>query len=334
MAGFCATIPGAHGKPAADAINPRLNCAAVTPDGRRIMSVGQTTKRREETKLQGNHTNVMMSEVRFWDIETGERVADYHGDDDYGFGYGALSRDGRHVAVGDFSRLRILDAATGQAERTIELPGSWGRRPAFSPDGTLVAMPIDNTIGLFEVSTGRRLHHDESTPVGYSVSGAWSPSGDRIVTGHNDGFVRVWDAATGKLIWHKLLAPVISRSGWNAHPAFVGFSRVGQHVIAAGRRDDPVNHDDGIVAMYEAASGRTVREVPQKAIRWAALATDGRMVVVATSHGSHSAIRISSGSRSGRAVPVGPTRPRTSGLGSIQWPACNSRRSRPGSRRP
>ena len=100
---------------------------------------------------------------------------------------GRCPRDGRRVAVGDFSRLRILDAATGRAERTIELPGSWGRRPAFSPDGTLVAMPIDNTIGLFEVSTGRRLHHDESTPVGNVVSAAWSPSGDRIVTGHDDG---------------------------------------------------------------------------------------------------------------------------------------------------
>ena len=143
----------------------------MTPDGRRIMSVGQTTKPREETKLKYGSKNVTMSEVRFWDIETGERIADYHGDEDYGFGYGALSPDGRHVAVADFSRLRILDAATGQTERTIELPGSWGQRPAFSPDGTLVAMPIDNTIGLFEVSTGRRLHHDESTPVGYVVSG-------------------------------------------------------------------------------------------------------------------------------------------------------------------
>ena len=77
----------------------------------------------------------MMSEVRFWDIETGERVADYHGDEDYGFGYGALSRDGRHVAVGDFSRLRILDAATGQTERTIDLPGSWGGGRRSRPTG-------------------------------------------------------------------------------------------------------------------------------------------------------------------------------------------------------
>jgi WD40 repeat protein len=88
------------------------------------------------------------------------------------------------------------------------------------------------------------------------------------------------------LIWHKLLAPVISRSGSNAYPAFVSFSHDGKLVVAAGRRDDPVQFEDGIVAFYEAASGRTVREVSQKEIRWAALAPNGRMVVAATSHGA------------------------------------------------
>jgi hypothetical protein len=98
--------------------------------------------------------------------------------------------------------------------------------------------------------------------------------------------VRVWDAATGKLIWHKLLAPVISRDGGSAGPAFVRFSRDGQLVVAAGRRDDPVKFENGIVAIYEAERGNSVREVVQKQIRWAALAPDGRMVVVATSHGA------------------------------------------------
>ena len=95
----------------------------------------------------------------------------------------------------------------------------------------------------------------------------------------------MWEAATGKLLWHKLLAPVISPSGWNARPAFVAFSGDGQLVVAAGRRDDPVTYSNGIVAIYEAATGRPVREADQKEIRWAALAPDGRMVVVATSHG-------------------------------------------------
>src|SRR5262249_54836530 len=205
-------------------------------DARRIMSVGQTTKPIEQTKLKYGFREVTMSEVGFWDIESGRRVADYHGDEDYGFGYGALSPDGRHVAVADFGRLRILDAATGEAERTIELHGSWGRPPAFSPDGALVAMPINNAVALFEVSTGRRLPHAPGPPVGSVDSAAWSPSGDRLVTGHADGFVRLWDAATGKLIWHKLLAPVISRSGSNASAAFVSFSREGRLVVAAGRR--------------------------------------------------------------------------------------------------
>jgi WD40 repeat protein len=228
-----------------------------------------------------------MTEVRFWDIETGQRLADYHSDEDCGFGYGTLSKDGGHVAVGDFGRLRILDAATGQAERTIDLPGSWGRRPAFSPDGTLVAMPIANTVGLFEVATGRRLHHDESTPVGGVAAAAWSPAGDRIVTAHDDGLVRAWDATTGKLVWHKLLAPVISRTGWNAKAAFLSFARGGKLVVAAGRRDDPVNYEDGIVVKFEAASGLKAPEIPERQIRWAALAPGGQLIVVATSHGAY-----------------------------------------------
>jgi WD40 repeat protein len=280
------TIPSAHGNPAEESHNPRLNCVAVTPDGRRIMSVGRTMKPVEHTKLKYGFPIAPMSEVRFWDVANGECVADYHGDEDYGEGYGALSRDGRRVAVADFSCLRILDAATGQTERMIDLPGSWGARPAFSPDGTHVAVPDHNTIGIFELSTGRRLHHDASTPVRHSASAAWSPSGERIVTGHADGFVRVWDASTGKLILHKLLAPLESRSGWLAHPGFVTFSGDGKLVIAAGSRDDPVTDDGGIVAIYEASGGGTVREVLQKEIRWAELARDGRMIVAATSRGS------------------------------------------------
>jgi WD40 repeat protein len=279
-------IAGAHGGSRNGGPgNSSLNCVAVTPDGNRIMSVGQTTKLRDETRLKFG-SEVSMSEVRFWEIETGQRVADYHGDEYCGFGYGALSRDGRRVAVADFSQLRILDAATGQTEQAIALPGSLGERPSFSPDGTIVAMPIGNTVGLFDVSTGRRLHHDETTSAGNVASAAWSPQGDRLVIGNDDGFVRVWDASSGKLIWHKLLAPVISRVGRNAYSAFVSFSHDGKLVVVAGSRDDPVKYDDGIVAFYEAGNGRKVRELPQKQIRWAALAPDGRMLVVATSHGA------------------------------------------------
>ncbi len=96
-----------------------MNCLAVTPDGQRIMSIGQTTKPRAQTKLPPGWINVTMSEDRFWDIATGQKVADHHGDLDEGFGYGALSPDGRLVAVSDCTRLRMVDAATGRTERAI-----------------------------------------------------------------------------------------------------------------------------------------------------------------------------------------------------------------------
>ena len=277
-------IPHAHGRPGTGSVrDPDVKVVAVTPDGRRIMSIGSTTKRIEETKLKIAPTkNPEMREVRFWDIQTGQRVADYRGDEECGAGYGALSRDGRHVAVSDVTWLRIFDAATGQPERTIELPGSGhGGVPAFSPDGTLVATPNEIAIELFEVSTGRRALGDPSTQARYAACAAWSPAGDRIVTGHRDGFVRVWDATTGKLLWHRLVAPPIDPIVRNPWANSVGFSPDGKLVFAAAHRMDWITHEVGFIVFYEAGTGRTVREIRRKErLGWATLAPDGRMLVV------------------------------------------------------
>ena len=277
-------IERAHGD-RAGASSVGLNYVAVTPDGRRIVSCGESVVPITQTKLKYGPRNVNMSEVRVWDIETGARVLNLYDEEDHGFGYAALSPDGKHVAVSDFSLLRIMDTQTGEPQQTISLPGSWGSSVAFSPDSAVVAMPIQNTLALFDVHTGRRLHHDERMPEGLLVSAAWSPDGDRVVTGNADGQVRVWNARTAELMWHKLLAPVISRSGNNANPAFVTFSRDGRRVVAAGRRDDPIEYKNGVIAIYEATRGLLVREAFEKEIRHAALSPDRRIVVVATSHG-------------------------------------------------
>jgi WD40 repeat protein len=246
--------------------NPSLSSIAVTPDGRLMLSTGQSTVPITQTKLKFGPRNVTLTEVRLWDLETGNRVKDLQVKDNPGRGYAALSRDGRLVAVGDFGLLRIIDAATGKTERMISLPGSWGHQPAFSPDETIVAMAIQNGLGIFDVQTGRRWHHDERTPEGELKSAAWSATGGRIVTGHGDGKIRVGEATTGKLLWQKPLAPAIGLHGSNAGPAFVAFSEDGRRVVKAGRRDDPLTYDGGIVAVYDAATGTLEREVDCQAI--------------------------------------------------------------------
>jgi WD40 repeat protein len=227
-----------------------LKSMAVTPDGRRILSAGhklvpigeaedpggrpgaQGAERRPlgPTDPAPRNPSVKRTEIRLWDIETGERIRDLGDPEEIGIGDVALSPDGLRMAIVNFRGLRLLDASTLEPQWTVDLPGWWGRPVAFSSDGQLVALPEQNTVAIFEVATGRRLHHDASTPVGRVGAVGWSPSGDRVVTGHSDGFVRVWDAATGKLIWHKLLAPIVSLGGQAAAPSFVGFSRDSKRV--------------------------------------------------------------------------------------------------------
>ena len=104
------------------------------------------------------------------------------------------------------------------------------------------------------------------------------------MTGHADGEIRVWQTATGKLVWHKLLAPVKSPTGLIARPSFVTFSGDSRKIVAAGRRDDPVGYDDGIIAVYDAETGTTIHEYYRQEVLQAALAADDRMIVIGTSH--------------------------------------------------
>jgi WD40 repeat protein len=259
-------------------LGPRF--VAAMPDGRRILSAGQSTVSRSDTRIAFGYPNVPVTEIRSWDIETGERRLDLFDDEHAGSGNVALSPDGRQIAVADFGVIRILDAETGRPVRRIEAPGSGQGRPAFSPDGALIALPVDRAIHVFEVQSGRRLLQDEEVPAGRLQSAAWSPSGDQIATGHGDGFVRAWDAATGRRIWQRRLTPVLPAIGAVGLPTFLAFTADGRRLIGAGQRFDPITNQRGIVTVYDATSGAVVREMPQPFFYGGALAPDGRILVV------------------------------------------------------
>ena len=223
-----------------------------------------------------------------------------------------------------------FDARAGVDDRPARLVGPAGR--------VLVRWEArrhaeQNTVAIFEVATGRRLHHDASTPVGRVGAVAWSPSGDRIVTGHADGFVRVWDAATGKLIWHKLLAPVVSRSGWHAAAGLRGLLARRQAASsrpAAGTIRS--KSGKGIVVVYEAASGRRCARSLEEG-------SAGRRRHPTAGWSSSHLDELGDTHFVGIEVGTGRTRwttPPVNKPGTLRpaGRACSSRRTRPGSKRP
>ncbi|KAL0957748.1 hypothetical protein HGRIS_001526 [Hohenbuehelia grisea] len=69
---------------------------------------------------------------------------------------------------------------------------------AFSPDGArIVSGSFDNTIRVWDASTGSPTMPPLKGHTNWVNSVAFSPDGARIVSGSNDNTIRVWDASTG-----------------------------------------------------------------------------------------------------------------------------------------
>ncbi|MEV7738866.1 NB-ARC domain-containing protein [Streptomyces sp. NPDC088921] len=142
----------------------------------------------------------------------------------------AISPDGTWLATGDNNgAVRIWDAATGQT--TITLTGHTDPvyAAAISPDGTWLATVADGTVRIWDTTTrgtvgaltghtsrvnavaipatssrGRTVRFSDAatgrrttTLAVHAV--AISPDGTWLVTGDNNGAVRIWDAVTGQI---------------------------------------------------------------------------------------------------------------------------------------
>jgi WD40 repeat protein len=93
-----------------------------------------------------------------------------------------------------------------------------------------VSSGYDGTARVWNPDTGEEML--VLAPRGGTVwDAAWSPNGQRIVTGDQSGAVKVWDAATGEEIY-----------GFSAEAAVlnVDWSPDGQYIIASGLYDVPV----------------------------------------------------------------------------------------------
>ena len=135
----------------------------------------------------------------------------------------------------------FTDLKTGEHRLTI--PTDTAAEQAIAPNGERLACAFDRpgmvspalgkeedtsgTLQVYDLRTRQRIWLSQTSPVVLELD--WSPSGDRIVTAHRGGQVRVWDADTGDLV-----IEMHGRAGvgWVEN---VKFSPDGRY-IAAGRR--------------------------------------------------------------------------------------------------
>lgn len=138
-----------------------------------------------------------------------------------------FSPDKETVALASDTIINLRRVSDGELLHTLEGHEETVLSLAFSPDGqTLASASDDQTVRLWNVSTGENLHTITGTASLWSV--AFSPNGKMLATGDGNNLVQLWQVSDGTLV-HSLAG----HTGWVLS---VAFSPDGQY-IASGSAD-------------------------------------------------------------------------------------------------
>src|SRR5262245_26737292 len=139
---------------------------------------------------------------RQWDASTGKELIRHELGGKGAFG-GRLSTDGT-ILVQQFHHTLILLDRTTKESRSIDLAGRLCNCLALSPDGKTFVVGDgttlngeENPICLFDAMSGKQ-RWSAAASGGAVTSVTFTPDGKTIVSGGNDGSVRLFDADSGK----------------------------------------------------------------------------------------------------------------------------------------
>jgi WD40 repeat protein len=169
------------------------------------------------------------------------------------------------------------NAATGKLlARPMLLRGSgWADDVAFAARGTTVVIAqLDNKAAVVDPARRKVLARWKGSPTAeYMLGAALSPDGKLVATADLEGWLRVLDAKSGKLVLPPIRASAtyVDSAAWN---------RDGSRLVTAGY--------DGTVRLYDARTGQqigTSLPVPGANVPYAAFSRDGRTILVTDATG-------------------------------------------------
>lgn len=226
-------------------------CSAISPDGKSVAFV---------TWEEG---------VRLWSFAAGQApktiLASSKGFQPFKV---TFSPDGKTLAVGGFrGDLKLVDVASARVFRTFKWKHPCPDAITFSPDGRRIALAdagvSNDHLAVWELASGKLLHHVDGFSGGGVNGMAFSPDGHFLAVGRDS--LKVWDLASGECLSDRFPG----HSGWIEPAVFLGRSNT---VATAG--------GDGAVRLWDARTGRQKLSIQQEdsIIRDLAVSPDGKLL--------------------------------------------------------
>ncbi len=198
-------------------------------------------------------------ELILWDAVAGEEVRRFEGHESRIHDL-AFSPDGRTVlSVADDQRLTLWEVETGDRLFSYQNPTDTINSVTFGPNGESFAAgmgtfrfaateidpeEIDNSIRVWDAASGEEIAHLEGHE-GPVIALAFSPDGDRLLSGSLDATLRLWDVAGGEALQRF--------DGHTSGVMSLDFDDEGRFAVSGAQ--------DGTVNIWEAAAGDLLRQI-------------------------------------------------------------------------